>query len=116
MSESGTFETREDNDTYIEVEEAPSPKRARFENAEIEQTEIVHVSKRRAKLAAVVQRNILQRDQVLQYVCMLGVALCSSLRALARLLGQVLCEEMFSNLADWFIDQLQAAAFLIYSQ
>lgn len=48
MSESGTFETREGSGTFIEVEDAPSPKRARYENAEIEQTEIVHVSKPRA--------------------------------------------------------------------
>ena len=44
MTESGTFETREGNGAYIGVEDAPSPKRARFENAVLEQTEIVQVS------------------------------------------------------------------------
>ena len=37
MSESGSFETREE--TYLE--EAPSPKRARYEEGEIEETTIV---------------------------------------------------------------------------
>lgn len=46
MSDSGSFEPREETTggyDYVEVEEGPSPKRARYEDAEIEhaQTEIV---------------------------------------------------------------------------